>query len=74
MEGSEAGMPGVVVVLVFSKKKGELWQHKKNTNMVTNSNAASFGSSGLIPLTLTAPMRCFISLGVDEVGVISAIV
>jgi hypothetical protein len=22
-------MPGVVVVLVFSKKKGELWQHKK---------------------------------------------
>jgi hypothetical protein len=23
---------------------------------------------------LTAPMRCFISLGVDEVGVISAIV
>ena len=64
-------MPGVVVVLVFSKKKGELWQHKK-TNMVTNSNAASFGSPGLIPLT--APMRCFISLGVDEVGVISAIV
>ena len=65
-------MPGVVVVLVFSKKKGELWQHKKNTNMVTNSNAASFGSPGLIPLT--APMRCFISLGVDEVVVISAIV
>ncbi len=65
-------MPGGVVVLVFSKKKGELWQHKKNTNMVTNLNAASFGSSGLIPLT--APMRCFISLGVDEVGVISAIV
>jgi hypothetical protein len=28
--------------------------------------------SGLIPLT--APMRCFISSGVDEVGVISAIV
>ena len=40
-------MRGGVVVLVFSKKKGELWQHKKNTNMVTNSNAASFGPSGL---------------------------
>ena len=60
------------VVLVFLKKRVSCGNTKKNTNMVTNSNAASFGSSGLIPLT--APMRCFISLGVDEVGVISAIV
>ena len=30
----------------LKKEKKELWQHNKNTKMVTNSNALSFGSLG----------------------------
>ena len=52
--GEEKG--GVVVALVVFSKKGELWHHKNETKCVTNSKAASFGSSGLTPLT--APVRC----------------
>jgi hypothetical protein len=36
-------------VLLSKRKKGELWQHNKNTNIiVTNSNALLFGLSGSI--------------------------
>ena len=54
------------------RKKVELWQHNKSTNMVTNSKALSFGLSGLI--LLRTRDCCLTSLGVDGVGVRSAMV
>ena len=59
--------------LLSKRKKGELWQHNKNTNIiVTNSNALLFGLSGSI-LSRTRD-HCLTSLGVDGVGVRLAMV
>ena len=58
--------------LLSKRKKGELWQHNKNTNIVTNSNALLFGSSRSILLRMRD--RCLTSLGVDGVGVRLAMV
>ena len=58
--------------LLSKRKKGELWQHNKNTNIVTNSNALLFGLS--VSILLRTQDRCLTSLGVDGVGVRSAMV
>jgi hypothetical protein len=63
---------GVGEALLSKRKKGELWQHNKNTNIVTNSNALSFGSLGLI--LLRTRDCCLTSLGVGGVGERSAMV
>ncbi len=72
MEMEKKRRGGLLLRWWCSRKKGELWHHKNETKCVTNSKAASFGSSGLTPLTALA--RCLISLGVDDVGVISVMV
>jgi hypothetical protein len=59
------------VVLKKKEKKVNV-SHKKHTNIVTNTNAASFRSSRLI--SLRARDCCMRSLGIGEVGVRSAIV
>jgi hypothetical protein len=63
---------GVGEALLLKRKQGELWQHNKNTNIVTNSNALLFGLSGLILLRMRD--CCLTSLGVDGVGERSAMV
>ena len=53
-------------------KKGGISRHNKSTNMITNSNALSFGLVGLIPFNVRD--RFVASLGVGGIGDLSAMV
>jgi hypothetical protein len=54
------------------RKKNKCIYDKKNTNMVTNLKAMSFGS--LLSSLVTAPVHFFALLGVGVVGVRLAVV